>query len=255
MFRNLLFVFGLVVSLHGPADAQNRAASEGWVQYKLDAHTAETNPNPHHVTAAQIGAATFYDLSWALVTNRVTVLHGTNQWIDGDGGVWRVTYALETNVVCTFSNPFGLLIAPDYYSSPESAPYTSAIGQQIIDNVWIIRFNLQESGAWEVVNTEFGESWTGYGTTLPVTTSENSNFGRTCYGTATFDYSVTPYGPPITQRVDKVATERFVDAAMLNAPPQTLTSTDGMLRWDAGFSKWYRTILTNGYELYFEVTP
>ncbi len=204
--------------------------------------------NPHNVTAEQIGAATFYDLSWALVTNRVALLYGTNQWIDGDGGVWRVNYVPAGWRLTVANAPLFTHVFPNI-PSPLTV-YNEYYGDNYIG------FNPDPNGndGFEAYLAVGPATWLSRGnisadSTIVIMTPE-SDEGRA------FDNAVlTLQYASVTSRVDKVATEVFVAAAMLNAPPQTLTSTDGVLRWDAGFSKWYRTILTNGYELYFEVTP
>jgi len=65
----------------------------------LATHTNRTD-NPHRVTASQIGALTSETDAKALAalaTNRVTRVYSpdASQWIDGTGGVWRVSQSTE----------------------------------------------------------------------------------------------------------------------------------------------------------------
>jgi hypothetical protein len=123
------------------------------------------------------------------------------RWQDGDGRIWRVDQVAETNVSCTFSNPFGILIAPDMYERPGESVYIAPLGAyQEAGGEWVIIFNTADNGVWEVTEAFLGLSWSATGTELPLIATGNSG---ECIGTATFDWHVTYHS--ITSHVDDVA--------------------------------------------------
>jgi len=314
MFRDLLLA-GLVILLQGPANAQ-RAASEDWVTNRMTrafaAHTADTNINPHHVTADQVGAITngqpsvsfgaitgigddlqvFWGYPFQEYTTLGFALNGINyraygtaqglnnhvtnpnnphnvtpeqigaatladlgsvrakgvysedgtRWIDGTGGVWQVTTVWTIKL--TFSEGFyaGFEGSEQF---PPMAEYVAERGASISDGPWTFSFGAFAADTYTV---EFNNGvdqalWSSVGDptiACPLVSGDGT-------GTASFGY----YEYATTNPMPRVAFMSDIEAI----PPPTLTSTDGLLRWDAGFHKYYRTVLTNGYELYFEVTP
>lgn len=165
---------------------------------------AQRTDNPHGVTASQIGALTSESDTLALsvlATNRVNQIYGTNQWIDGDGSVWTITYTVESNVICTLSNPFGKLIAPDTFDHPYQNTYVSAPNTEVnADNNWYINFDSNSEGLWNVFNYGYGIWWGASGYDLPLVAI--GGMGE-CVGTATFDWLITYTA--VTTRVDEVA--------------------------------------------------
>ncbi len=109
------------------------------------------------------------------------------EWLDGEGGRWRVTYQPVTNITCTMSALFGVMIGPDNYDRPNQNCYTGAPNTKIYDNYWEINFDQNQDGSWSVYNSSSHANWSAYNPSLPQVAEP---FNPAHYGTATFDWLI-----------------------------------------------------------------
>ncbi len=109
------------------------------------------------------------------------------EWIDGEGGRWRVTVSVQTNVTCTLSAVFGVMTGPESYNRPSQNCYTSAPNTIIYDDEWQMNFNQNSDGSWSVYNSSSHANWSAFNTELPLVAEP---FDPAHYGTATFDWLI-----------------------------------------------------------------
>jgi hypothetical protein len=248
-----------VSNVNAKVDAARVSASNA--QDKADAALPAASTNGWE-TGSHGTFATTQDVATALsgiAIGPTTKVYSSNgvDWIEGDKGVWKIIETGRWVVTC----PTDLTMNS---SVIQTAGVFVAVGDYPLlwdgDTLYLNFVGLSEPSG--PINRTGGNPsfwcWDYYHWYENVAQSEKhftmfpqDTEGENAEGEIHFDfiYSYT------TSRVDTVATEGFVARAMSNAPPQTLTSTDGILRWDSGFSKWFRIVLTNGYELYFEANP
>jgi hypothetical protein len=148
-----------------------------------------------------------------LSTNRVTQLHGTNQWIDGNGAVWKLR--TTTNLVVTFST--------DFTTSDGHRPPQQSYPHPFIDAGFDC---FQGNGYFALMyypEYEYEAQWGSDGVTIPARLDPMYNAS----GYATISYQV------VADRVDNVALKSDLPAAFTNVPLYSLGGSNYYWRWSS----------------------
>ena len=170
------------------------------------------------------------------------------EWRDATGGVWRVAYVAETNIICTLSPVFGVMIGPDSYDRPEQSVFVGPPNTQIdAGNSWYINFDQNCEGLYNVFNYWYPAYWAAAGYELPLVAQPG---GYPWYGTATFDYQITYTA--VTSMVDTVALVSQLPAPGVSAEVVTQIVMAATAELSSSFtnSLLYSTSLTNFYWRY-----
>lgn len=189
----------------------------------------------------------------ALATNRVTKLETPDgsRWIDATGAVWSITQIPVTNIVCTLSPLFGVIIGPDAYDRPEQNIYIGEPNTQLdAGNSWYINFDQNHEGLFNVFNFYYPAYWsaTGYDPPLVATGGDDNWFG-----TATFEYQISYTA--VTSRIDTVATHNDLAPVAFTGQYTSLSNrpvvlaSNGIARashaWGLGYGGWSGWVATN----------
>ena len=110
---------------------------------------------------------------------------------NGTGIVWRVSVTSRSDISCTLSPDFGVLLERDFYFRPSQLIYVCAPGTLLQEGAWSIYFNVGGEGLFQVVDTQEGCSWVAWASGPPATAEVVVNPEYLCQGTATFADSIT----------------------------------------------------------------
>ena len=202
----------------------------------LATHTNRTD-NPHRVTAAQLGALTSETDAKALAalaTNRVTRLYApdSSQWIDGTGGVWRVSQVTELAYRITDGYDMGPYQVGDEFT------YVSDV--TVTNTVYVTRtisYGLLKHERFGYIN----DTWNGDGSwSLYINGGVNDFWG---------DYAYPSIGTLYPGNVDPYVTlEAFQKTfTVTNVADAVQFASDKELHRDSFTNLIWRTVWSNGW--------